>query len=452
MSTTPRTSTVRETVAETVWRPNLAERAAQIYLLLWLGEGILRKWGPAGLGQPLYFARDGFIVVALALLLLQDVPRRRVPRALAWAEAIVVFLVLVQLIVEPIPVGVGVVGVRSFLGPLFVVHLCWRYCRPELFWSLARILLMMAPLEAGISLLQSLSPQQSWINKVGPDAYVVIFSSGEVVRASGTFTAAFGIVSYLMIALPLSLGMVGSDKITPRMALLNRIVVLPSLLLTCFVSGSRSAIFLAVACLVARLLVARAAGDRQLFRQVLRLAVPLVAAFVVVTHLAPGVLTAFQERFENAEQSQSTSDRVNDQLLLFTEYVPTVSLFGQGLGARAMGGIAAGSPYGWIENEPGRWIAEGGLLGLLTVVARFATGIALLVWAWRWAYRLRQPELFLLGMILSVNLFGGLLNTQPTQQGATAITVALLLLPLLGPLSVPSPHPGRRRLPRVPAD
>jgi hypothetical protein len=424
----PRAARVHQATQRPIDVTRIADQAAYLYVVLWLLEGALRKWGPGELGTPLYFLRDGLVLGALLLVFVLSAPKRRPPIALVIAEVVVLGLAALQLVVLASPVPVAVVGVRQFLGPLFFFHLVYAYCSAHVLGRMAQLILLFAPVEAGLALLQALSPAQSWVNKVGPDAYIQIYTSNNVVRASGTFTAAYGLVSYLMIAVPLALT---TDRRSMPSGSLRRLILrtaTPLLMLTCLVCGSRSAVFIGVVMIALRIGAPRTRSGDGTASRLVKMLLALGCGAAIAVSVAPQVLSAFQQRASDAERSEGFDNRLKWQAFTYLGELPEMTPLGDGLGGNSMAGIAAGSRAPWVENEPARWIREGGLVGLGAVLLRIVLSPILIVWTWRRARRTGDVAPFLFGAILGINMIGSTLNTQPSQQGCAAMALVFAVL------------------------
>ena len=99
------------------------DRAALVYVNLWILEGAFRKWVP-GSENAMYFLRDILLVLALAALAMSGrVGRSRSPRFVLffWSTAAMlsVFAVL-QVLAELITLPVAIVGLRSYIAPLLL--------------------------------------------------------------------------------------------------------------------------------------------------------------------------------------------------------------------------------------------------------------------------------------------------------------------------------------------
>jgi hypothetical protein len=399
-----------------------AGRVVLVYTSLWILEGAMRKWGPGGADTALYFLRDAVMALATIAFSIRVRPIRRMPVWIPAGQTFFIGVVLLQLIVSTLALQVALVGLQQYVSPLLFVHFCVRYVSFSQMERVCSLLIAFMPIECAISLLQVLSPATSWINAVGKDEYTKFFTADGVVRASGTFTAAYGLVCYLMLVMAIALARQGTDNARRYGAK----IALPLALLTAFISGSRTAILFVILAIVAQAFMAmHRKGAR---KALVRALAAILLGGALALWAAPSVLAAFQNRSADAERTQSTSDRFKMQLFRFTSQGDQITFFGDGLGSHSAGGIAAGSRKDWIEDELGRWMREAGYLGVVAVLIR-QLSVPVILYKGFWVSRKTgSTQCFLNCCMLAPSLAGGLINTQPSQQGFAALIGALIIV------------------------
>jgi hypothetical protein len=438
----PRTSAAH--VAE---RPDRAGRTASAlivgYVALWIVEGAFRKWVP-GTDTLFYVARDVFAVLVLVWLASsRTVAVRRLP----WWAVGVVGLLGVWLALQYLEPGspsptILLFGLRSYIAPFLFAVLCLKYATR---WTLGHVTGLIAatiPFELAVTVLQVLSPPTAFINvQVGgsPNAFV---NGGEVVRATGTFSAPLGFTVYLLIALVVALSWTVRIDRRGRGWLLVA-VVLGAVAL----SGARGAVLNSAVLIAVYLLYSLAQGTGRSLGRVVGLAALLVVALIAVQALLPEVLASFITRFNDASVDEDSGSRLTDWFFGYLGQAPT--LLGEGMGARSNAGIALGSTAGWIENDSLRWVAELGVLGYLFSLAR---SVAAIVLAIQTVLRLRRDtaEATLVRGALVVLLALGSVNETPMNEGGFGILLGALVLCSVPQLRRPSRPARSERAPHDP--
>lgn len=403
-------------------RTGFLTRCALIYVHLWILEGAIRKWVP-GADEVMYVARDGFLLLVIVYATLRYPARghKRGDGVLVAAVALFCVWTLSAALLSGLPLAALIAGIRAYLAPFLLVYLVWRYRLSGFYMRAARVVLLYAPLQATLVVVQVLSPLSSPINAYAGGVEGTFVTTDGVARATGTFTFAAGLTTYATIALALSVGSILSRRppVSPTwgyLSLISSVVVVA-------ISGSRSLVLTAI--LVTAILIAAQAfhgsplGWRRLFVSV---ALGWGAWLVLQQTLGP-VLAAFGDRFEAAAQAE---DPIQRQLSgVFGFMSEGIVRLGDGAGAHSQAGAQLGSSFGWSENEKTRWVEELGLLGFVLGLVSVVLASILLVWV----VVARHVDVVAraLAAAFLVQVAFGSVTATPTVQGAFAVLAAALV-------------------------
>lgn len=391
------------------------------YVVLWVFEGAFRKWVP-GTNLIFYVARDVYAVVALVCLAsMRRAEVRRVPWWVLGALGLLGLWLGLQFVQPDAPTStVLLFGLRTYVAPFLFAILCFKYGNLRALDRCWAALAVTVPVELAITVLQVLSPPDAFLNlQVGgaPNAFV---NGGEVVRATGTFTAPLGFTVYLLLALVVAL----SWTVRPERRVLGWVLV-AGVLGTVALSGSRGAVLNSALLVVVYLLYSLAQGTWRSGRRVIALCVLLTAALIAVQLVLPDVLQAFLTRFDDASADEDSSTRIIGWFADYLSQSPT--LVGEGMGARSNAGIALGSSAVWIENDSLRWVSELGLLGYLLALVRSVAAVALTVVGIVGLQR-DSARLTLLRFAVVILLTFGAVNETPMNEGGFGILLGSLVL------------------------
>lgn len=403
-------------------RSNILLSALTIYAVLWILEGALRKWVP-WTSSSLYFARD---LILLAMLgysaLVAPQKSRRILGQLFWGGSLLLILYgLLQAIVLNLPLAVVIAGARAMIAPWLPLYIVLRHRPPGVWRRLAVLILLVAPIEALLTIGQSTSPAGALINRqIGnEDAY--FSTSGGVVRGSGTFTSPIGLSMFVTVCLGVALAEVSRRRMPKRLRL--PFVGLISVAIILLFGGSRGALLsTAIVGVFFALHIIANRGIRGA-PQLVIIAALIGATVLIGTHLLPDVVAAFGVRIESASDSDNIDSRLIGTALGFLS--TTWSGLGDGLGSHTQIGIALGSGQPWIESENSRWAADLGVLGYLMALTRIAAGLVLAIWL---IVRVRRIPVIAgtMGIIIVPLMLYGSLTTQPTVQGSVGVTLAIM--------------------------
>lgn len=394
-----------------------------LYTHLWILEGAFRKWVP-GTDEIMYFARDGLVVIAIVYAALRF-PLREPKKAAAlfWLPVLALCIwALSAAAFGDTTVAVVLVGIRAYVAPFLLLYIVWSNELSEVWVRILRIVLFYAPIEAGLVVVQVLSPLASPINAAAGGGEGTFTTSDGIARATGTFTFTQGLTAYATLAVGITVACMLSRIFVARMVLV--VVALASCIVMIAVSGSRGLVLTAaLVCVVVVVHKLPAVRRGDMWRLAAIAAVALLSWLAVQTFLAQA-LEAFEARFENAAKSEDPVLRLADSGLGFI--VEPFRFLGAGAGVHSQAGIAVGSNSSWLEDEPRRWTAELGILGyvlsLLSVVLGVALLVAALVGRRRWDSLVSG-----LAAVLGSQLLIGSITGTPSSQGAFAVAAAAMI-------------------------
>ncbi|MBZ5734907.1 hypothetical protein K8Z61_10405 [Nocardioides sp. TRM66260-LWL] len=423
----------------------LARRWLVLYAGAWIFGGALRKWGPPGLAQPLYFVADAVTFGAFGLLLLRRSPAvvgRRLIGGLALLAALVL-LGTVQILAGAVATATAV-GVITYGSPAVALLLVSfvrdrERARRQVMW----VILWSTPVQAGLAALQTFSPLDSVWNQVGATGDVGLSTADGVVRATGTFTAPVGLTAFVTVAAVAAFSDYASRRISLRSGL-----ALASVLFLVSVGGSRGAILNVALVLIGLMLwsgssLFRSNGGRS--RLVTLIGAVVIGAVGVgaAVRFLPQVIAAFRVRIDQAGAREDPVQRILNAA--FGYLGEPFSWVGDGIGSHTLAGLSAGSPGPWIELEMPRLVAEFGLLGLALAALRQLAAVFLLVHGVGAARRSNDPLLALVALPGSLLLFQGALFAPSLVAGAFVILAALYLLGR-PPRATPGQRGARKRV------
>lgn len=410
------TSTVSER------RDRMISVAVLVYTNLWVVEGALRKWVP-GTESPLYVARDVLFIgiIVLAAILAPTTARRGVGFIFWTFVAAFSLVVALQLINGASAPALALIGARSLIGPAFVLYVAIRYPVRGLWERVAKTVVIYAPVQALITVLQVSSPASAPINLIMGGEEVGLGTANGVVRASGTFSAPAGLTLFVPVAIACSLYFIfrARDSRQRRWGVTG----LCATLLVVALGGSRGAVVAALLVLAVCLLRVLAEGSLRGISLAFGLIILIGAVLLIVATLFPTVVEAFGIRVQVASEAEDPWQRWL-RFFAFMDY--PITALGEGIGIHSNAAGAFLTTVKWLESENVRWVAELGFLGVVLVLARITCGVALILWA---AIRFRNANLMsVLASVVIINvLLAGSISTQPTYQGQIAILALLAI-------------------------
>jgi len=429
-----------------------------LYFLLLIFEGALRKWFLHPLAAPLLLVRD-----PVALLIIVEAFRTnkwpaRWSTVTSLLAVMLIALCVAQMILMENPWVAAVYGLRSYLLPFPVAFIMGENLDREdlrkfgvcTLW----ILLPMTALEA----MQYHSPPDALVNVGAYEGAQQIYYAAMHVRASGTFSFVTGPTCFGPFAAAFLFYGLANEKFAKKWLLWAG---LAALVLSVPIVGSRALEF-SMAAVVACAAVAAMFGVSQFIKMV-KILVPLVAAFLVVSFL-PIFSQATASLKERSIVSFATEGGVSHAVesrtfgvllagMEETELMKNPLGIGMGQGANAIAKLLTGSAHFIAgEGEFGRVATEmGPFIGIAFMLFR----CLLTLWILRHALMRAEdhdPLALLLFPVVFLTLFMSVLE-QPTEQGFMVVSVALSLAALkpAGQRALRPAMQNQRSLPARPA-
>jgi hypothetical protein len=380
-------------------------------------EGPLRKWFLPGLGSPLTFLRDPF-VVALYLFCFGNglVSRGRLAQswfAIALLSSFWGAICYYFLGVSELGWGLGVRSYWLYMPMAFIIAVNFR--SDDVVRFLYLNVLIAVPYAFLVALQYNAGPT-AWINHgIAGDDEAAIGLGGDIVRPFGLFTYSGQNTRFVAATLALFIS-IYLMRVRIRFRILMIGIGAVAIGAMAILTGSRSIYFFAGA--IVGLTVIGSTIARPSFETTLRNLG--VAAFVALSGYLlmsafPDMLSAMERRFVVAEQSEgSIWDRALGGLFSFVEPLFTAPPMGAGIGVGAPGvaqflGIPTLSQG---EGDLARNLNElGVLVGVMLIALRFFTALWLVGAAVSLASRRNLAALPLAGYAAVEIAFGQITNS-----------------------------------------
>lgn len=389
-------------------------------MLIVIFEGAIRKWVAESSTLPLILLRDLLALYIVVRAFTHGHFRRHPQLALfmlAWSCCVISWGLL-QLMLGESNFPILLIGLRFWLLYLWFALAAAVGMSEHDYIAALRILLVTLVLMAPLAALQHYSPPGAFVNRSldvdEEDIFVVIAG---VVRTTGTFSFTSGFTIFVGLCAPFALGAFEARKRRPAHVLVALIAF--GALVTCsLVSGARASVTYIGALLVLFLF------GNLFFAPLRRKGWSLLAAFFVALTVAilayvfQAAVVATQERFQVAAENEDLLERVTSIFLGEADLLERMNWLGAGIGIGSNLAqyvqFSARTVFVYGETEAARTLLEGGLLGLLFVLLKFAVIVGGL----------------LRGLLLS-------LKTQAVFPSLVwaAISVALVTWPAIGQLS-----------------
>lgn len=392
------------------------------FIGLWLVDGALRKWAFPAASDQLYFARDAVTLLTFVAVLVAGIPRSKT-QVFVPALAGVLFLTCVacaQLFLTVLPPASLVVGLLTYSVPVMAIAMVLALDdRARQLRRLQVMVLAILPVEAVLTVVQTLSPATSTWNRTGDNGTALVTSEA-VVRATGTFVSPAAMTVYVILATAIVLFRLLSGG---RRVNIVDLALAASCVTTITLGGSRGAV-LGSLIVLAGALAWSLGGQSSNLRRIARVGGAIGVAYLfirIADRLFPSVTSAFARRFDEASTNESSSDRIVDSGMGHWDLVPDMSWLGDGMGSHTLSGIAAGSPLNWYEIELERWVSELGALGLALCVLRQVGAVVLVLAALRNARSSGSPLTLLASLALAPSLlYGAVIAPSSLAGGAIA--------------------------------
>jgi hypothetical protein len=414
------------------WR-RAAVRSCEIFFLLILLEGVLRKWLMNPIQQPLTLIRDPLLLV----IYVQYCGYRgwRLPlwfAAVASMFAIFLIVILIQSSYLNFEFDVYLIGIRNYIVYVPLSFVMYEiYDRNEVNKLLRLFLYTTVPV-AVLVVMQFYSPLGSPLNRAMDGSIDGIFQVADgVVRPYGPFTFTYGQAVYSAMAL--AVGLIALDR-RKEMSLPTPllIVFLASIGSMGVVSGSRTYFLSAGGILICYMLSALTSTRKaSIVKQGLYTLVVLTGLLILMTVVFPRALETMSERQADAVAGEgSTLDRAVFIATEMGSVVGDTPFFGRGIGFGSNAGAYAATgevQFTLAEYEWTRITLEcGPLLGVIVI------SIRVLLTIWAGALALRANRRF--GDAAPLAMFGlvfPLIFYEPISNNNTLMSIGWFSLGLL---------------------
>jgi hypothetical protein len=414
-------------------------RLTWLYFWLLIFEGALRKWLVPGLSNALLIVRDP-VVIAIYALALRD-------RIFPVSGFVLWNLVLATLCFLASFAGIGNLPVTLYGLRADFLHLPLIFLMPRLLngndvrrmgFTLLVVLLPMTLL--AVRQFQA-GPASSWNVGAGGEVGGQLFAAVGKVRASGTFSFATGLATFLALSTAFLLDDLLGARGYPRWLVFAAV---PALALTLGVSGSRTAVIaVTIVCsLVVYISFRRPAQMRGAVRFVLLAVIAVVALVWLAPVFMEGVAVQ-RERFESGGGVQKgIIVRFAQDFVAAGAALSNAPALGLGLGVGTNVGaklLQGRREFSLGEGEWQRVIMESGaVLGASYIALRIAILLAVTSTALK-AYRIGRILPLLLVGAGGVELVTGQFG-QPTTLGFAVFTAGLALTAAGSKRAPPAPR------------
>lgn len=387
-------------------RRQFAVRAVFFIFLLSLIEGPLRKWFLPGLGTPLIFQRDPFVIALYVYCLAHGLVWRRGLLPQLWLAMMVITSLVagVQFMVSGYNPAGWPLGVRTYWLYVPLAFVIARVFRPDDVYRFFRLVLIIAIPYAMLVATQYNAGAGAWVNLgVGGDDEGAVGLSDGILRPFGLFTYTGPNVGFTAATVAMFIAFVLMPE---RRGAALPLTVAAGLAVGAMavLTGSRAIYFL-VAMIVGLTMVGSilARPTQRTIRLNLAILGFVVAAAVAFVTVFPDMLAAMDRRFETAAGFEgSIWNRAFGGLFSFIDGYSTATVLGHGMGAGAPGiaGYLGLPPLLFGESDTQRNVNELGIvLGTLFLLLRFGTALWLVLLALRCAKAGRLEALPLVGLI-----------------------------------------------------
>lgn len=424
-------------------------RLIWLYFWLLLFEGAMRKWFFPGLSNALLIVRDPVVLAIYALALRDRV--FPVNGLVLWTFSLAALCFLASF------AGIGTLSVTLYGMRADFLHLPLIFVLPRVLraedvrrmgFALLVILLPMTPLAVKQFQAGPLSP---WNVGAGGEVGGQLYAAAGKVRASGTFSFATGLATYLALTTAFLLDDLLGARAYPRWL---TFAALPAVALTLGVSGSRTAVISVT--IVCSLVLYIAFRRPQQMRGAVRFIVLSVMAVVALMWVAPVFMEGIAVQRERFESGGGVHDgilmRFAQDLVAGGSALSSAPPLGLGLGVGTNVGAKLLQGHREFALGEGEWqrviLENGATLGVAYLALRLAMTLAVTLAALR-AYREGRILPLLLvgagGLDLVTAQFG-----QPTTLGFAVFTAGLALAAAVPPTATVTPT-GQRATPETAA-
>ncbi len=381
-------------------------------------DGALRKWIMPSQANAIYFLKDGLLLVAYILFLLQSGRQRIMPVELRFLRPLLTLTILFlsMQVFNPAlgSIAAGIIGFRHYMINLPLIFLVPRlFTRKEdLIHFLWLYALCMIPVGM-LGVAQFFSPTSHWLNTyVGDDAMITSFGAERRARITGPFSYISGYTLYLTfifsLLVTLATGIIQDQR--KRWFLFAALFLCVANML---MTGSRSPVFGAAGFLVIYVWI-QAIHSPAFFKKMLPSLIVAAIVFAVGIIKSPAY-DSFKDRVESTTTLDDSRLSPTNQFENFFDFFRYDRPGGWGVGAchpathalRNVFRLPPGEPYPPLEDETDRILAE---LGPIGFILWYSLRFGILVLLWTVFKKLRDPalrNLALMTLVLEMVTFPG---------------------------------------------
>jgi hypothetical protein len=426
------------------------KRVIWLYLLLWIFEGVLRKWVAPGLSGPLLVVRDPVLLLAVVMAL----SARRLGYSGWWGSLMIlgVLTLLISLLFLGTNPMVALFGFRAnYLHFPLVFIMASTMDRDDILQIGRWILIFslgMAPLVA----LQFVSPADAYVNRGagGSESGQLETARGKI-RPPGTFSFTNGMTAFAALATAFVVyQMLDKGVYNRKLWMLG----IPATGIMVALSGSRGAVGQAVLVILALLIMG--VFRPRYFEQIGRF---FWGGVILVAVLSSAQV--FQEGFNVLGERFGDKASVHEGFVVrfFKEFLYPFDAAGKaeflgvglGMGTNAASAMLTGQ-RGFVlaENDLARIVYElGPIFGFMVILWRFALGGYLVARAWQAFMEDDNALPMLLCAVALPEVLQGQLG-QATSLGATVLSSGMVLAACNkhAEISGSAPMPSKKRASR----
>jgi hypothetical protein len=400
-----------------------------IYYLLIL-EGVVRKWVIPSFHKPLYFIRDPLVAWSYLIAITNGFwPRRSL---LFWTGLCFGLLgfSLVIFNLGSMSILVMAYGWRNYFAYLPLAFIIGEQFRFDDWKRIARFTVIIAIPIAVLCVIQSVSGATSTINAgVGTgldEMFVPLSVGGNVVRAAGTFTSGTGQLQFIGCLVMMSMWLWSDRDVRVNLGrwILQSTAVATATML--IVGGYRGAFVLSTLIVLGGVVISGATlGARGSVRLIAGTGVILLLMLIGGRYLFNEQATAMLERVQAVSDNDPTHSggivyRALSDFYHFVDYIPLVSISGNGLGAAGNAGdtLNLNAHLEAAEDDWSRNILDlGPILGILFILYRVIFVVALVIGAARASRQYNDMLPALLISFIGITLLYGQITAQGSVNG-----------------------------------
>ena len=343
-----------------------------------------------------------------------------------WTVLVIVWM-LFQLIVNSSSLWIILIGLRNWVLYLWFSLICYRVLNlKDLTFIIKIIILSIIPL-AIISVTQHFLPVEHFLNDLPGDGYIFQVIPG-IVRTTSTFSFVYGYTQYLMFVCPLIFALIISDLDLNLNKSIYTIII-ASFILAVVTSGSRGTIVYSAAMLLPLFFGLRYT-QTSIKKKFFIILIVLITFFVITIFFA-NALEATTQRFELANQSENSYQRLISVIFGSSDTWRNLTIFGKGIGLSSNAAelfLKQGDTEFLLgEFETDRIINEAGLLGIILMLIKFIS-ISFLFKSISILKNQKKALPFIYWSYLTIHILTSTLTGQITSHAFTYLALAIGLV------------------------